>query len=113
MIFSFKLLNDKYRCPSGWFPLFVNKVSSLTIVNETTNDRFENDRFFKTISIKKQSFLETIVSFYVFRRRFYNKTIVFFKNENDSSLVMKSCQLPAKTNPNKLNTLRLLVFFIY
>ena len=46
---------------------------SLTIVNETTNfiktvvienDRFENDHFFKTISIKKRSFLKTIVSLY-------------------------------------------------
>ena len=42
------LLNDKYRCPSGQFPLFVNEETSLTIVNETTsflNGRFKNDRF--------------------------------------------------------------------
>ena len=31
------LLNDKYRCPSGQFPLFVNEETSLTIVNETTS----------------------------------------------------------------------------
>ena len=51
---------------------------SLTIVNVNVfkTDRFENYRFFKTISIKKLSFLKTIVSFFDFCRRFHNETII-------------------------------------
>ena len=36
LIFFYKLLNDKYRCPSGRFPIFVNEGSSLMIVNKMT-----------------------------------------------------------------------------
>ena len=39
------------------------------------NDRFKNDH------LKKRSFLKTIISFSIFRRRFHNETIVFLKNE--------------------------------
>ena len=46
------------------------------------NDRFKNDHFKKTNFLKKRSFLKTIVSFSIYRRRFHNETIVFLKNEN-------------------------------
>ena len=63
----------------------VNKGSSLTIVNETTNfiktSVLKKDRL-KTTFFKKRSFLKTIVSFSIFRRRYHNETIVFLKNEN-------------------------------
>ena len=58
----------------------VNDGLLLTIVNETTNflktvvfenDRFEKQPLFKTISNKNDRF--------VFRRRFYNETIVLKK----------------------------------
>jgi len=46
------------------------------------NDRFKNDHFLKNELFKKRSFLKTIVSFSIFRRRYHNETIVFLKNEN-------------------------------
>ena len=58
----------------------VNEGSSLTIVNETTNF-IKTTILKKTNFFKKRSFLKTIVSFSIFRRRFHNETIVFLKNE--------------------------------
>ena len=87
---TIKLLNDKYRCLSGRFPLFVNEGLSLTIVNETTKFLktvvFENDRFLKRFLLKNDRFKKGSFRLSFFRRRFHNKTIVFKKNENDPSL---------------------------
>ena len=66
------LLNDKYRCPSGRFPLFVNEFYK--------NNRFQKRSFFKTIVLKTTIFKKR--TFLIFRRLFYNETIVFQKKEN-------------------------------
>ena len=74
LIFSYKLLNDKYRSPSGRFPIFVNEGSSLTIVNKMTI--FIKTIVLKTIISNYDSFSKRSLKNDHFKKRFF---IVVFK----------------------------------